>query len=118
MGKISKMATETDCIELSKRILKLKDTLGLTYKELNVRLERPCTASTLQIRATHPNKGCSLNLFNKIDHSIKKLDSTAKEVEDTRSQITSLRDAAIEDITRIFDEHIAKIEDVISNKYR
>lgn len=118
MGKVSQMATEKDCIELANRILKLKDTLGLTYKELNVRLERPCTASTLQIRANHPKKGCSLNLFNKIDQSIRKLDSAAKEIEDTKSQLTRLRDTAIEDITRIFDEHIAKMEVVISNKYK
>ncbi len=118
MGKISKMASEADCIELSKRILKLKDDLGLTYKELNMRLERPCTDSTLQIRTAHPKKGCSLNLFNKIDSAIKKLESTSKEITNTKSQLTSLRDAAIEDITRIFDEHIAKIEDVISNKYK
>ncbi len=116
MGKINNMATNEACTELSERIKNLKNGLDVTYRDLNIRLGRPCNTSTLQIRAAHPGKGCSIKLLNNINGAITTFENNSNEAIEELQILKKLRGAAIEDITRVFDAHINKIEEFFSKK--
>lgn len=118
MGKVNKMATEEASLELSNSIKHLKEKLGVTYRDLNIKLGRPCNTSTLQIRAAYPKKGCSIKLLNSINDSISALEDESKEVIEAEQMLNNLRDAAIEDISRVFDDYISKMKEIISEKYK
>jgi len=114
MGKVANMASKEDRFELSKRIKNLKDKNDLTFAKLNSQIGRPCTTSTLQIRVAYPNKDCSQKLLIKINEALNTFEGFSNETIVEIDMLKKLRDEAIKDIAKVFDEHIERIQHYIA----
>ena len=101
------MATKEQKDELSKKILELKEELGLTYKELNSKLNNPCIAQTLTNLAKHPGKGCSLKLYENVQLGITNL----TEYRTKKLELEKIKDEFIYEITAITNGYLKKMED-------
>jgi len=117
MGKINKMASHEERVDLSEKILSVKNKLNVTFKGLNRTLSRPCSPSTLQIRAAFPKKPCSQKLRLTIIDAISKLESSEVGLIDDQIELKRFRDSAIQELTKTFDDEIRKIEEYFKNKY-
>jgi hypothetical protein len=111
MAKINDMASLEERTKLSSKIISIKSSLGITYHDLNRKLGKPCTTSTLQIRASYPKKPLSGRLLNKMISAISSYENVIQEEITHKKSLSLMKEEFMNDMSEIFDKHSRRLEE-------
>ena len=110
MAKINDMASLEEKTGISSKIVSIKSGLGVTYNDLNRIIGKPCTTSTLQIRASYPKKPLSKKLLNKISSAISSYVKALQEKITQEKALSLMKEEFMSDMSEHFDKYVKRRE--------